>query len=180
MNWFDVVLGLLFIAGLTGGYFQGLIRQALSLGAVACGIILATYLYLPLAAFLAIMYPDSSALTRETAALMLTLIALITALEIAQRKAVAETRILAIGLLDQIAGALVAVVAVGLQISIGILILKYLVTLSWPIGGTFRLLLTRGMQSSTLAPALYNLLVALVTVVGALLPKGKPKFITFM
>lgn len=180
MNWFDVVLGLLFVVGLAGGYFQGLIRQALSLGAVACGIILATYLYLPLAAFLAIMYPDSSALTRETAALMVSLVALITALEIAQRKAVPETRILAIGLLDQIAGALVAVVAVCLQISIAILILKYIVTLSWPIGGTVRLLLIRGMRSSTLAPALYNLLVALVTVVGTLLPKGKPRFLTFM
>lgn len=180
MNWFDVVLGLLFVVGLAGGYFQGLIRQALSLGAVACGIILATYLYLPLAAWFAFMYPDTSVAIRETAALLLSLIALITALEIAQRKAVPETRILAIGPLDQIAGALVAVVAVCLQISIGILILKYIVTLSWPIGGTVRLLLIRGMRSSTLAPALYNLLVALVTVVGTLLPKGKPRFLTFM
>ena len=83
-------------------------------------------------------------------------------------------------MLDQIAGVLVAVVTVSLQISIGILILKYLVTIPWPIGGTFRLLIIRGMRYSTLAPALYNLLVALVTVVGALLPKGKPKFLTFM
>ncbi len=180
MNWFDVVLALLFVAALAGGYFQGLIRQALSLGAVACGIILATYLHLPLAAWFAFTYPDTAAATRETAAFLLSLIVLVTALEIAQRKAVPETHLLTIGLLDQIAGALVAIVTACLQISIGILILKYLVTLSWPIGGTVRLLLLRGMRSSTLAPALYNLLVALVTVVGALLPKGKPRFLTFM
>jgi uncharacterized membrane protein required for colicin V production len=180
MSWFDAVLALLFAAALAGGYFQGLIRQALSLGAVACGIILATYLYLPLAAWFAFAYPDTSVATRETAALLLSLIVLVTALEIAQRKAVPETRLLAIGLLDRIAGALVAIVTACLQISIGILILKYLVTLSWPIGGTVRLLLLRGMRSSTLARALYNLLVALVTVVGALLPKGKPRFLTFM
>ena len=180
MNWLDVVLGLLFVVGLVGGYFQGLIRQALSLAAIACGIILATYLYLPLANWFGFVYPDASLATRETAALMLSLVALITALEIAQRKAVPVTRVLAAGILDQIAGALIAVVAVSLQISIGILILKYVITIPWPVGGTFRLLVIGGMRSSTLAPALYNLLVALVKVVGALLPKGKPKFLTFM
>ncbi len=180
MNWFDVVVALLFAAALAGGYFQGLIRQALSLGAVACGIVLATYLYLPLANWFAFAYPDASLATRETAALLLSLIALITALEIAQRKAVPVTRVLAAGPLDQVAGALVAIFTACLQISIGVLILKYLVTIPWPIGGTLRLFLLRGLRSSTLAPALYNLLVALVTVVGRLLPEGKPRFLTFM
>jgi hypothetical protein len=36
------------------------------------------------------------------------------------------------------------------------------------------------MESSVLAVALYNLLVALVTVVGRLLPEGKPKFLTLI
>ena len=180
MNWFDVVLGLLFAVGLAGGYFQGLIRQALSLGAVACGIILATYLHLPLAAWFAFMSPDTAVATRETAAFLLSLVALVTALEIAQRKAVPATRLLAIGVLDQIAGALVALVSVALQLSVGVLMLKLLVTPHWPIGGTLRMLLTRGMLSSTLAPALYSLLVALVTVIGALLPQGRPRFLTFL
>ena len=179
MNWFDAVLALLFVVGLMGGYFQGLIRQALSLAAVACGIILATYLHLPLAAWFAFMSPDTAVATRETAAFLLSLVALVTALEIAQRKAVPATRLLAIGVLDQIAGALVAVVSVALQLSIGVLTLKFLVTLPWPIGGTMRLLLTGGMSSSSLAPALYSLLVTLVTIVGALLPQGRPRLPTF-
>jgi membrane protein required for colicin V production len=176
VNWFDAVLGLLLVVGLVGGYFQGLIRQALSLAAVACGIILATYLHLPLAAWFAFMFPD----TAVTAAFVLALLLLVTALEIAQRKAVPATRLLAIGVLDQIAGALVAVVSVALQLSIGVLMLKLLVTPHWPIGGTLRMLLTRGMLSSTLAPALYSLLVTLVTVIGALLPQGRPRFLTFL
>jgi membrane protein required for colicin V production len=180
VNWFDVVLVLVFAGGLVGGYFQGLIRQALSLGAVACGIILATYLQLPLAAWFAFMFPDTSLTTTETAAFLVSLVALVTALEIAQRKTIPEPRLLAIGMLDRIAGALVAVVCVTLQLSIGVLLLKFLVTLPWPVGGTLRLLLTRGMLSSTLATALYSMLVTLVTVIGALLPQGRPRLVALL
>lgn len=179
MNWFDVVLGLLFAVGLVGGYFQGLIRQALSLAAVACGIILATYLFLPLAAWFAFMFPHTAVTITDTGGFLLALLLLVTALEIAQRKAVPVTRLLAIGRLDRIAGTLVAVVSVILQLSIGILILKFLVTLPWPTGGTMRLLLTEGMSSSALARALYSLLATLVTVIGALLPQGRPRFPSF-
>jgi membrane protein required for colicin V production len=180
VNWFDAVLGLLLVVGLMGGYFQGLIRQALSLAAVACGIILATYLQLPLAAWFAFMFPGAAVATTDTAGFLLALFVLVTALEIAQRKAVPATRILAIGVLDRIAGVLVAVVTVALQLSIGVLMLKLLVTLPWPIGGTLRLLLTWGMSSSALAPALYGLLVTLVTVIGALLPQGRPRLLSFL
>lgn len=178
MNWFDAVLVLLFVVGLMGGYIQGLIRQALSLAAVACGIILATYAFIPLAAWFAFMFPDVAVTTTDTAGFLVALLVLVTALEIAQRKTVPASRILAIGRLDQIAGLLVAVVSVILQLSIGILILKFLVTLPLPVGGTMRLLLTQGMSSSTLAPALYGLLVTLVTIVGALLPEGRPRLPT--
>ena len=180
MNWLDVLLGLLFVVGLVGGYFQGLIRQTLSLGAVVSAIILGTYLQVPLAAFLTFTFPDASTATTDTAAFLLAVLALATALEAAQRKAVPETRLLAIGLLDRIAGIFVAMLTVCLQMSIALLALKFIVTLPWPIGETFRLLISRGMKSSVLAVALYNLLVALVTAVGRLLPEGKPKFLTLI
>ncbi len=180
MNWLDVLLGLLFVVGLVGGYFQGLIRQTLSLGALVSAIILGTYLQVPLAAFLAFTFPEASTATTDTAAFLLAVLILATALEGVQRKAVPETRLVAIGLLDRIAGILVAAVTVCLQMSIALLALKFIVTLPWPIGETFRLLISRGMESSVLAVALYNLLVALVAVVGRLLPEGKPKFLTLI
>jgi uncharacterized membrane protein required for colicin V production len=178
VNWFDAVLVLLFILGLMGGYLQGLIRQALSLAALVCGIILATYAFIPLAAWFAFMFPDTAVTITDTGGFLLALLLLITVLEIAQRKSVPASRILSIGRLDRIAGLLVAVVAVTLQLSIGILLLKFLVTLPWPTGGTIRLLLTQGMSSSALASALYGLLVTLVTIVGALLPEGRPRLPT--
>lgn len=179
MNWLDIVLILLFVVGLVGGYLQGLIRQALSLGAVACAIILGTYLHVPIAAFLAFTYPQSGVATRESAAFLFSAIALTVALEVVQRKTVPDSRILALGMLDQIAGLIVAIFAVALQMSIFIMVLNFLVAPSWPVGGTIRLFLVRGMQSSTLAPAFYNLLAALVTVVGRLLPEGRPRLLAF-
>jgi uncharacterized membrane protein required for colicin V production len=179
VNWFDAVLVTLFVLGLMGGYLQGLIRQALSLGAIVCAIILATYLHVPLAAWFAFMFPGTAVTTTDTGGFLLALFLLVTALEIAQRKAVPSSRILAIGRLDRVAGLLVAVVAVILQLSIGVLSLKLLVTLPWPVGGILRQVLAGGISSSALAAALYGLLATLVTVVGALLPEGRPRLPTF-
>ena len=180
MNWLDVIVAILFVVGLAGGYIQGLIRQALSVGAVVCGVILGTYLRVPLAAFFAFTYPDTPEAVRETAAFWLAVVGVITTLEILQRKVVPDTHLLAIGKLDGIAGVLVSIISVCLQLSIAILVLRSFVALTWPVGNTLRLIILDGMKSSTTVPALYNLLVALVTVIGGLLPEGKPRFLTFV
>ena len=176
----DVVLVLIFAAGLVGGYRQGLLRQTMSLGAIAAGLILGTYLHVPLARLFAFTYPDTAATTVETAAYLVAVTVLVTGLEILHRKAVPETRLAAIGVLDRVAGLLVSVVAVYLQLSIVALVLNSLVSISWPIGETIRLMFVRGIKSSMLVPLLYNVLVAMVRFVGALLPEGGPKFLKLM
>jgi uncharacterized membrane protein required for colicin V production len=180
MNWLDVVLAVLFAVGLAGGYLQGLIRQALSLGAIICGLILATYLHVPLAAWLAFAFPGLGEATRETTAFLFSAVALVSALEAIQRKAMPDTHLLSIGVLDRIAGLLVAIIAVSLQLSLALLALNFLLTIRWPVGETMRLVLLSGQKSSVLMPAFINLLVALVTVVGRLLPEGRPRFLRFM
>jgi uncharacterized membrane protein required for colicin V production len=177
MNWLDILLVVLFAAGVLGGYRQALLRQLMSLAAVACGLILGTYLHVPLAAFLAFTFPGAEMATTDTAGFLFAVVLLISALEVLHRRVMPETRLLSIGVLDRVAGSLVAVLAVILQLSIGVLILRFFASLSWPVGDTLRLLLVRGLKSSTLAYGLYNLLVVLVTVVGGLLPEGRPRFV---
>lgn len=178
MNWLDVVVGLLFAAGLAGGYLQGLIRQALSLGATLCGLILATYLHVPLAAFFDYIFPGMRAITAETTAFLISAVVLISTLEAVQRKAMPDTHLLAIGVFDRIAGAMVASVAVSLQLGVAFLILQFLLTLRWPVGETIRLLLTGAQESSLLVPGFLSLVVTLIAVVGRLLPEGGPRFLT--
>ena len=125
MNWVDVILALLFTAGLAGGYIQRLLRQALSLGALVCGIILATYLQVPLAAGIAYVRPEIRARTRETAAFWLLLVAITVALDVIQRRVLPETALLAVGILDRIGGVFVAFFTVCGQMSVAVLVLRF-------------------------------------------------------
>lgn len=179
MNWMDIVMAVLFAAGLAGGYLQGLVRQALSLGAILCALILATYLHVPGGAVLAYAYPDVTTRTREAIAFLFLAVALVAALEAIQRKAMQDTHLLSIGVLDRIAGLLVAIVTVPFQMGLALLILSFLLPVRWPVGETIRLALVNGVNSSALVAALTNLLVALLTTVGRWLPEGRPSFLTF-
>jgi uncharacterized membrane protein required for colicin V production len=177
MNWLDIILVVLFSAGVLVGYRQAFLRQVLSLAAVACGLILGTYFHVPLSAFFAFTFPGTDMATTDTAGFLLAVVLLITALELLHRRVMPETRILSIGILDRVGGLLVALLTVILQMSIVVLMLRFCVSLSWPVGETLRLGLVRGLRHSTLAYALHNLLVVLVTVIGALLPEGRPRFV---
>lgn len=172
MNWLDVILGLVFAGGIAAGYRQGIIRQALSLGAIVCAIILATYLHVPLAAWLAFMRPRTRGIILETAAFLLLVVGITIALEVIQRRTLRHSRLVSIGILDQIGGALVALPTVTLQMTVVVLILRLLVEQSWPVGETLRHFILHGMQTSTVAAGFYNLLLTMVQTVGALLPEG--------
>lgn len=178
MNWVDGLLALLFIVGLTGGYIQGFLRQLMSLGAIVCALILATYLRMPLAAWLAFTFADTAPLTRQIVAFLVPVLLITTALELIQRRGFPESRLLGLGILDRIAGIMAAFPTVCLQMSVVALIVRFLARLSWPIGNTLRLVLLRGIESSTLLPVFYNLLVYLVTTIGGLLPEAGIRFLT--
>jgi len=171
------MLLLLFAAGLAGGYIQGLLRQALSLGAIVCGIILATYLQVPVAALFAYIRPETRAATAQMAAFWLLVVAITGALDGVQRKVLPETKFLSVGILDQIGGDFGAFITVCLQMRVAMLILRFFVRQSWPVANTLRLFLHEGMEASTLVPTFYNLLVTLVHIVGGFLPEGGPGFL---
>lgn len=178
MNWLDVLLVLLFIGGLAGGYIQGFLRQLMSLGAIVCALILATYLRMPLADWLSFTFADTAPLTRQIVAFLVPVVLITTALELIQRRGFPESRLLGLGILDRIAGIVVAFPTVCLQISVVALIVRFLARLSWPIGNSLRVVLLSAIESSTLFSAFYNLLVYLVTTVGGLLPEAGARFIT--
>jgi len=178
MNWVDGLLVLLFIVGLTGGYIQGFLRQLMSLGAIVSALILATYLQVPLAAFLTFTFADAAPLIRQTIAFLVPVLLITTALELIQRRGFPQTRLLVLGILDRIAGIVAAFPTVCLQMSVVALIVRFLARLSWPIGNSLRLVLLTGIESSTLLPVFYNLLVYLVTTVGGLLPEAGLRFLT--
>jgi uncharacterized membrane protein required for colicin V production len=180
MSWMDVLFSIVIMAGLAVGYFQGLWRQAMSLGSILAGVILATYLQVFLTAWFGFIHPETPLVVRETVAFLL-LVAIISAvLDFLSRRMFPETKLGVLGMLDRLGGIFVGFFTVCIQASIAVLIFKFLVTprVSWPMGQSVRLVIDSGIEASTLVPVFHNLLVIIVSVVGALLPEGAPTFLT--
>ena len=180
MSWMDVFLMLVLMGGLAAGYIQGLWRQAMSLGAIIAAIILATYLQVFLTAWFGFISPDTPWVIRGSAALLI-LVSLITiVLDVVSRRVFPETRLAVLGIFDRLGGIVVGFFTICVQVSVAVLIFKFLARLSWPMGDSIRLVLINGIESSTLLPAFYSLLVIFVRMVGLLLPEGAPRFLDLL
>jgi len=87
----------------------------MSLATVAHRLILDNYLRVPPADFFASTYPGTETATRDKAGFLLVFVVLVIALEVLHRRAAPWTCLLTIGVLDTVAGLLVALVAVAPQ-----------------------------------------------------------------
>jgi len=175
----DIFLLLVVMGGLAVGYIQGLWRQAMSLGAILVGLILATYLQVFLTAWFGFISPDTPLVIRGTAAFLLLLGVIAGVLDFVGRRIFPETRLGVLGIFDRLAGIFVGFFTICIQVSVGVLIFKFLASprLPWPMGESVRLVLHRGIDSSALVPVFHQLLVTLVSIVGPLLPEGAPTFL---
>lgn len=178
MNWLDAFLLLAVIGGLAVGHIQRLWRQAMSLAAIICAVVLATYLHAFLAAWFRFIRPHIPAFTRDGLAFFLILIVLAAVLEVAQRRVYPETPMPALGIFDRAGGVFLGFFTICAQLGLLVLILRFYARLSWPIGNSIRLVLAQGLESSTLVPLFYQALILLLRIIGSLLPGGLPGFVT--
>jgi uncharacterized membrane protein required for colicin V production len=180
MSWIDILLMLILMGGLAAGYVQGLWRQAMSLGAIIAAIILATYLQVFLTAWFGFISPGTPFVIRGSAAFLI-LVSLITiVLDLVARRVFPETRLPVLGIFDRLGGIVIGFFTICVQVSVAVLVFKFLARLSWPIGDSIRLVLVNGIESSVLLPAFYGMLAAFVRIVGLLLPEGAPRFLDLL
>ncbi len=177
VSWMDVFLLLVLMGGLAVGYVQGLWRQAMSLAAILAGLILATYLQVFLTAWLGFISPDTPLVIRGTAAFLALLAIIAGVLDFVGRRIFPETKLAVLGIFDRLGGIMLGFFTICIQVGAGVLIFKFLARVRWPMGESVRLVLNRGIDSSTLLPIFHQLLVTLVSVVGPLLPEGAPSFL---
>jgi uncharacterized membrane protein required for colicin V production len=182
MSWMDVFLSIVIMAGLAVGYIQGLWRQAMSLGSILAGVILATYLQVFLTAWFGFIHPETPLVVRETVAFLLLVAIISGVLDFLSRRMFPETKLAVLGILDRVGGIFVGFFTICIQASIAVLIFKFLVTprVSWPMGQSVRLFIDGGIEASALVPIFHSLLVIIVGVVGGLLPEGAPRFLTII
>jgi len=178
MSWMDILLMLIVMGGLVVGWVQGLWRQGMTLASFLAALILATYLQVFVSDWFGFISPGTPALFRGTLAFLLLVGVIATSLDVAGRRLFPETKLAVLGIFDRLLGILVGFLTVCVQVSVAVLVFKFLARVSWPFGEGLRLLLVRGIDSSALVPVFYQILVSLVGTVGPLLPEGIPRFLT--
>ncbi len=180
MSWMDIFLLLIVMGGLALGYIQGLWRQAMSLGAILIGIILATYLQRYLTRWFGFIAPDTPLVIRQTVAFLFLAAVITIGLDVGFRKIFPETGLPFLGIFDRLGGIFIGFFTISVQVSAAVLVFRFFASprVSWPIGESIRLVLAAGIDSSALVPVFHNLLVILVSIVTPLLPEGAPAFLT--
>ncbi len=176
MNWFDLVLVVIVLVGVIVGYVQGLLRQLTGLLALYIGLVMASYFHGVVERWIDFFAPKMADVAQESLAFMAILAVVYAILHWLGRQAFPETRLAALGVLDQLGGMVIGFLMVGVQIAVGILILRFVSGVSWIRGDTVRLAFAQAIQTSPLVPAFQTYLAFVARTILPWLPAGLPTF----
>lgn len=176
MHWFDFVLVGLVLVGVIVGYMQGLLRQLIGLLAFYVGLVMASYLHGAVERWIDFFVPRMADVAQESLAFLGILALVYVTLHWLGQQAFPETRLMALGFLDQLGGMVIGFLVVGIQIGVGVLILRFLSGVLWIWGDTIRLALVQAIEASSLMPAFQVYLTFVARTILPWLPAGLPTF----
>jgi len=176
MNWFDLVLVVLVLAGVIVGYIQGLLRQLTGLSALYIGLVMASYFHGAVERWIDFFAPKMAHAAQESLAFLGILAVVYATLHWLGQQAFPETRLAALGVLDQLGGTVIGFLVVGVQIGVGVLILRFVSGVSWIRGDTVRLAIVQAIEASSLVPNFQTYLTFVARTLLPWLPAGLPTF----
>ncbi len=176
MNWFDLVLVVLVLVGVIVGYIQGLLRQLTGLLALYVGLVVASYFHGTVERWIDLFVPKMADVAQESLAFLGILAVAYMILHWLGRQAFPETRLAALGFLDQLGGMVIGFLVVGIQIGVGVLILRFLSGVSWIRGDTVRLAFAQAIETSPLVLTFQIYLTFVARTMLPWLPAGLPTF----
>ncbi len=176
MNWFDLVLVVLVLLGVTVGYIQGLLRQLTGLAALYIGLAMASYYHGAVERWIDFFVPKMADVAQESLAFLGILAVVYVILSWLGQQAFPETRLASLGFLDQLGGMVAGFLVVGVQIGLGVLILRFVSGVSWIRGDTVRLAFLQAMKASSLVPTFQTYLTFVARTILPWLPAGLPTF----
>ncbi len=176
MNWFDLVLVVLVLVGVIVGYIQGLLRQLTGLLALYIGLVMASYFHGAVERWIDFFAPKMADVAQESLAFLGILALVYVTLHWLGRQAFPETRLATLGFLDQLGGMVIGFLVVGVQIGVGVLILRFLSGVSWIGGDTVRLAFVQAIEASPLVLAFQTYLAFVARTLLPWLPAGLPTF----
>jgi len=176
MNWFDFVLVVIVLVGVIAGYMQGLLRQLTGLIAFYIGLVMASYFHGTVEGWIDYFAPKMANVAQESLAFLAILALAYAILHWLGRQAFPETRLTALGFLDQLGGVMIGFLVVGIQIGVGVLILRFVSGVSWIRGDTVRLAFAQAIDTSYLVPNFQIYLNLVARTLIPWLPGGLPTF----
>jgi uncharacterized membrane protein required for colicin V production len=172
------LLVILVLIGIGVGYLQGFLRQIMGLLSLYVGLVMAAYFHLSLERWMDFLLPEMAEVVRGPLAFLLILALTYGLLDMLSRRAFPQTKLAALGLLDQLGGMVVGFLTVGVQIGVGALILQFLTGAPWWLQGEkLRQNLALAIQSSILVPFFYHYLTLVARAVLPWIPGGLPTFL---
>lgn len=176
MNWFDFLLLFLILVGVVVGFMQGMLRQLLGLLAFYVGLVTASYFQGGLVRWIDFFFPKMAEVAQDSLAFLAILALVYVTLHWLGQQAFPETRLASLGVLDQLGGMVIGFLVVGVQIGVGVSILKFVSGVSWIEGDTVRFALVQAIEASYLVPAFQIYLDFVGRTILPWLPAGLPTF----
>ncbi|MHB1004424.1 MAG: CvpA family protein [Chloroflexota bacterium] len=173
MNAIDVAIVLAIIIMVTVGFMQGLLRQATLLLALYLSAVLAIQYHTVVGGWLAWMIPSDPA-PRASVGFLLIFIWGVLFLGWLTYRVYPETKIMGLGLADNVIGAVLGLVAGTVAVSIAVTGLFFAISVQWPNYDHARVALDGMAQSSRLLPIVDSFAPTLYVAVTPWFPNGMP------
>ncbi len=174
LNWVDLTLLGILIAGGIFGYMQGLLREVVSLAALYIGAILSAQYYVMVANWIRAFFPHAPVRFANAIGFLAILLFVTIVINWLVYDAYRSTRIKLLPLLDHIGGGFMGLVTAAVAITLLLPVLRFATSEMWPVGESARLILSGGLQISRVG-ATFNLAVPrLLDTLSPWLPGGLP------
>jgi len=175
-NWFDLVLILLLLVGMSVGYSQGMVRQVIGLAALYISFVIATQFFQGASRiFSDLVNEPPTTLTNAVSffGIFFLILAVVNFLGIDAYK---MTRIRLVPILDHIGGMLLGVVSMWIILTIATNVTIFAVNTQGWTGNAegFRLLLKTGLDNSRISEITVSTLPVIVATIRPWLPSGIP------
>ncbi|MBI2864261.1 MAG: CvpA family protein [Chloroflexi bacterium] len=174
MNWVDVVIAILLIAGAAVGFIQGLLRLLFASAAMYVAFILAAQYFHVVGIWLGGFFSSASAVALDSVAFSVVFVASQVGVNGLGRSAYKNTRLGRIGALDQLAGSLIGLVLGFALVCIAVTVLNFAVRVPWPGLEMVRRSITDTAATSSLMPMFLAAIPSIVETVKPWLPAPLP------
>ena len=177
MNLLDILLTAALIAGGSVGLFQGLIKQAISLGSLYVALVIATISYRLTGGWLSSTFGYDRA-SSDTLSFMVTLAFLFIGFLLAVLDLVKNSKRTPPGMIDRLGGMAIGVLNASIWTAVVLSLLNSTLGVSWYTYDTARQTFLHQLHTSALMPAFSHLLPTLLITVRPFLPGGLPPLFT--